>query len=724
MESINKIQIGENQYQIGSTVNTDFANALIGGENLLRGTRYPESTIDTNKISHSWDYGKFVGADHHGIASEHIVPCINIENCPANPEAEPCGAFVLEQGIGFFQTSDNFAAYMATLFDKYRNTSKGGNTETVTEISKWPITFSFYCKSVNSSESELIASPFFEETDIYYTVPYNSWKKISITREIATDGTIASLVTYFSKMGFVCNVSGSTCYIACPMLTIGEYDVDWKENPLDSKSDIVGVGNLLRNSLNLPYGEYWSEGRFLCLSSDDFCSYEVDRYKDTLTLSFPIPESGSQSGKVFIVNVAKNKPAGITQLYNNEDLVAYGKFPKQSALMSVICNSDRVIPVSMSIWCYAESNDVSIALMPIRVSAVDTFAPVTYEDLPAGEWRRFTRTIYIPADTNISLTPTNIWLGGALASSTDETKVYFALPMVTFGSTPSTWFPSAYDIFSEINSVSSSASSALSTAKEAQTTANSAASTASTANSTANSALSTANGAQTTANTAVSMATTAYNNANNKVSKSGDTMTGDLNMSGNGIYDANVIETDVLQTYTHNSINFNCVADVAAYGFGNGETYYTSSQLMQGDGNPRDITSSVSNTSYIPTAAAVYNAIRNGNLTKYSVAGSTVTTYTWAPNAYVMNYNSSNFQYIFGHTATSLSITIDPTYTSTNFQYLTIQQYAETCTVTLTGQNIKTKGNITSFTITAGQTIEFCALYVNGYTYVTYTIFG
>lgn len=54
MESINKIQIGTNQYKIGSAVNTDFANALIGGENLLRGTRYPESTTDTNKTSCSW----------------------------------------------------------------------------------------------------------------------------------------------------------------------------------------------------------------------------------------------------------------------------------------------------------------------------------------------------------------------------------------------------------------------------------------------------------------------------------------------------------------------------------------------------------------------------------------------------------------------------------------------------------------------------------------------
>ena len=403
--------------------------------------------------------------------------------------------------------------------------------------------------------------------------------------------------------------------------------------------------------------------------------------------------------------------------------------------MSLICNSDRVIPVSMSIWCYTPNGkDVRIALMPIRVSDVDLFAPVTYETLSAGEWRRFTRTIYIPANTAMSLNATNIYLGGALAVSDNGAKVYFALPMVTFGSTPSTWFPSAYDIFNEINSVSSSASSALSTAKAAQSTANSASSIASTANSTANSALTTANTAQETANTAVSMATTAYNTANNKVSKSGDTMTGDLNMNGNNIdlNSGNLTEVDAIYVDRINSFNNNFVTVNAALSLENCGFYdsddgskCTYSQLMQGDGYPRNIITTISNSTSIPTGSAVYSAIRNGNLIMYSVGSATATAYAWAPNTYTTTYGSSNFQYLFSHTATSLTVTIGTsTYFNNNIQYLLIQQTTNTCNITLSGTNVKTKGNITSFTVAAGQSIEFSCLYVNGYNYVTYTIFG
>lgn len=697
--------------------------------------------------------------------------------------------------------------------------------------------------------------------------------------------------------------------------------------------------------------------------------------------------------------------------------------------MSLICNSDRVIPVSMSIWCYTPNGkDVRIALMPIRVSDVDLFAPVTYETLSAGEWRRFTRTIYIPANTAMSLNATNIYLGGALAVSDNGAKVYFALPMVTFGSTPSTWFPSAYDIFSEIDSVSSSASSALSTAKAAQSTANSASSIASTANSTANSALTT---------------------ANNKVSKSGDTMSGALAMSGNDINSVDTIYVNNINTYndTNNEVSFNCLAHLCngarlcgetldmengnitnagniytqqllpyegreflrigpAYfpnGFHNGDSKsYTSSQLMQGDGNPRTIETTLTDSDNIPTSSAVKklkvggrnlvkgtsnltiattssasagtfrlfgsaaististtlhgetvaaiqivnsgsaggfcqdyfnqyivgqnytvsfwaktnkigtikfqagangtitkpfgndisytftttdwefvshtftnyqgqdnnndsiiyinNAISNStvivahvkielgdratdwtpaledvgcttdiidttgtytytdydgntytvpdikmtgriqlcsptkgsyaggiiqfgdayngrcyiaegnykgkmgdldcltigcgesltfigddqsypnivlsnesttttahlrNMDKYSVGSATATAYSWAPNTFTTNYGSSNFQYLFGHTATSLTVTIGTsTYFNNNIQYLLIQQTTNTCNITLSGTNVKTKGNITSFTVAAGQSIEFSCLYVNGYNYVTYTIFG
>lgn len=189
MESINKIQIGTNQYQIGSTVNTDFANALIGGENLLRCTRYPEVTTDTNKIYCSWEYGKFAGTDLEGKISGEYVPYTNIENCPANPEAEPCGALILEGGVGFSQTSNGLVTCMATVFDKFRNTSKGGNTDSTTEISRWPVTFSFYCKSASSSDGEITASPFFEEEREQFTVPFDSWKKVSITRDILSGST-------------------------------------------------------------------------------------------------------------------------------------------------------------------------------------------------------------------------------------------------------------------------------------------------------------------------------------------------------------------------------------------------------------------------------------------------------------------------------------------------------------------------------------------------------
>lgn len=152
MDSISKIQIGSNQYQISSQVNTDFANALIGGENLLRCTRYPESTTDSNKIENSWLYGKFVNIQKDGTITTSGVPYINIENCPANSEMEACGAFALDNEVGFCQTStDSLYIFIAQLVDKYRNTQKGGNTDGVKAISVIPITFSFYCKSTNNT---------------------------------------------------------------------------------------------------------------------------------------------------------------------------------------------------------------------------------------------------------------------------------------------------------------------------------------------------------------------------------------------------------------------------------------------------------------------------------------------------------------------------------------------------------------------------------------------
>lgn len=120
-----------------------------------------------------------------------------------------------------------------------------------------------------------------------------------------------------------------------------------------------------------------------------------------------------------------------------------------------------------------------------------------------------------------------------------------------------------------------------------------------------------------------------------------------------------------------------------------------------------------------------YNIAHLRNMDTYSVGTATATAYSWAPNTFTTDYASSNFQYLLGHTATSLTVTIDSyTYFQNNIQYLLIQQTTNTCNVTLSGTNVKTKGNITSFTVAAGQSIEFSCLYVNGYNFVTYTIFG
>lgn len=111
------------------------------------------------------------------------------------------------------------------------------------------------------------------------------------------------------------------------------------------------------------------------------------------------------------------------------------------------------------------------------------------------------------------------------------------------------------------------------------------------------------------------------------------------------------------------------------------------------------------------------------NYMSTSIGTTTATSYTWYLSA---AYGAANNKYSLAHPATSLAITINPL-NCENYQYFMMRQSTNTCTVTLTtisGYTVVTKGNVTSFTVAAGQTIEFCAIVVGTYIYVTYTIFG
>lgn len=93
---------------------------------------------------------------------------------------------------------------------------------------------------------------------------------------------------------------------------------------------------------------------------------------------------------------------------------------------------------------------------------------------------------------------------------------------------------------------------------------------------------------------------------------------------------------------------------------------------------------------------------------------------------------SSNFWYSLNRTDTTCNVVLsNNAYLFTkNYQYLLIHQSSNTCTVTLsaTTGTIRTKGGVTSFTLGAGQSIEFCAINVGTTAspifYVTYTIFN
>lgn len=155
--------------------------------------------------------------------------------------------------------------------------------------------------------------------------------------------------------------------------------------------------------------------------------------------------------------------------------------------------------------------------------------------------------------------------------------------------------------------------------------------------------------------------------------------------------------------------------DTSDSGFKVSYTAGTSSQLMQGDGKFRAIGNSSSTA--IPTWGNVTDAT---GVTWRSVSITTATSFT-LPNT------RGSYHYYGANTSTAVTLKISPiTSTSVyNFHYFTIIQFTNTCTVTLASSyTIKTKGNVTSFTVAAGQSIEFCAALYAGYIYVTYTIFG
>lgn len=1016
---ISKIAVDSKGHIISDSVATKNIDAFIGGENILRCSAKPRFTTENHE--NSWNFGEYVNITLDGTFTDHTYDTFELA-CPANGSREPVDViFISNTNEGICQTIS--ADYFNTFIDEFVNRYDGYNNK---EESYIPITFSFYCKVFSSTTTITyipclnIDSDFHEQT----ATIGDTWRKVSMTGFYKLP-RLKELANWIG-LGYVQNNTLNGLLVACPMVTFGRYDVDWKENPLDSKSDIVGIGNLLRNSQfnyvsgNVDYYYYIEDPKTFELKDllKNECVFENNN---------AMPGIESLESTDIYSAVLGIEPSITKGFIYRETSDLFSTISTHSGLMDYNGNPNTKIPVSMSIWVYSLNSDISVTLMPVVFSNTALFAPVTYTTVKAQTWTRLTRTIYISA--NQTAAAGNVLLGGILAKSNDGTSdVKFALPMVTFGSTPSTWFPSAYDIFSEINSVSSSASSALSTANDAQTTANTAASTASTANSTANSALSA---------------------VNNKVSKSGDTMTGALAMSGNDINSVDTIYVNNINTYndTNDEVSFNSLAHLcsgarlcgatldmedgkitnatniytqqllpyegndflrigSAYfpnGFHNGDSkFYTSSQLMQGDGNPRTIETTLTDSDNIPTSSAIKklkvggrnlvkgtsnltiattssastgtfrlfgsaaististtlhgetvaaiqivtsgsaggfcqdnfnqyivgqnytvsfwaktnkigtikflagangtitrpfgdeilytftttdwefvshtftnyqgqdnnndsilyinNAISNStvivahvkielgdratdwtpaledvgcttdiidttgtytytdyegntytvpdikmagriqlssptkghaaggiiqfgdayngrcyiaegnykgkmgdsdclvigcgesltfigddqsypsivlsnesttttaqlrNMDKYSVGSATATAYSWAPSTFTTNYGSSNFQYLFGHTATSLTVTIGTsTYFNNNIQYLLIQQTTNTCNITLSGTNVKTKGNITSFTVAAGQSIEFSCLYVNGYNYVTYTIFG
>lgn len=731
---ITKIDVDSKGHIVGA--NEEINDPIIGGENILRCTQYPIVTVAN--IDNSWIHGKFVMSNISLDLYGHLYETTRIES-PASTNREYCDAIILKDNAqyGVCQTVsniylDNLISHIERSLINLDNTLINGHT-----VKSIPFTFSFYAKMQDkNTETSITYTPIIAQNDeilkqasetasLIYS---DGWKKFSITRHVDIETIKESLL----GLGYVGNETTTAVLIACPSLTIGKYDIDWKPNPLDAKSDIVGVGNILRCS---------------AFTTDEYQNYYVNitdiNVEDIVSSVYSTPQQlpGCESlDNIYALAIGlSSNTYGIS--YREPGALFGNNSGWHTALMNYVGNTDTEIPVSMSIWCYSTAN-IEVALMPVSFKGYDLFAPLTYVSVPGRQWTRLTRTIYVPA----GITSSGVYLGSALATCSGNADVLFALPMVTLGSIPSTWFPSAWDL---MNNTSCIDSTARINAANAQTTANSALSTANTANTNASNALSSANSAYTLANNASTAAKNAQTTADGKVSKSGDTMSGDLNMGGKNINNVNSLSTDNLYGTTDSTItieadivNMKSVLDMKSNeidnvykitssdpssgiiidggidtsksGFYVNGTAGTSSQLMQGDGKFRAIGNSSSTA--IPTWGDVaYATGVNWN----SVSIRATTTFS-LPNT------RSSYHFYGSNTLTAVTLNIYPVISQLyNFHYFTINQSTNTCTVTLASSyTIKTKGNVTSFTVAAGQSIEFCAAMYAGYIYVTYTIFG
>lgn len=500
---ISKIDVDSKGHIVGA--NEEINDPIIGGENILRCTQYP--IVVTNNLENSWNYGKFVMSNINLGLAGHPYETIRVDS-PASTNIEYCDAIILKDNeqYGVCQTVSN--AYLENLISNIERSLINSdnaliNAHTVKSI---PFTFSFYAKMKGKgTETKIIYTPIIakneeilkQASETSYLIYSDGWKKFSITRHVDIE-TIKNNGNLLG-LGYVENETTTPVLIACPSLTIGKYDIDWKPNPLDAKSDIVGVGNILRCST---------------FTSDAYKTYycnitDINLEENVASVcSTPQQLPGCESLDS-VYALAINLHSYTYGISYREPGALLANSGWHTALMNYVGNTDTEIPVSMSIWCWATA-DIEVALMPVSFNGYDLFAPLTYVNVPKKQWTRLTRTIYIPAE----ITPSQVYLGSALATCNGDANVLFALPMVTLGSIPSTWFPSAWDLMYNTSYIDSTARS---NAAAAQTT--------------ANSALLTAISANTLANNVSTAAQTAQRTADGKVSKSGDTMSGNLTIN-------------------------------------------------------------------------------------------------------------------------------------------------------------------------------------------------
>lgn len=449
-----------------------------GGENILRCTRFPSvaNVADMEYYSSSWFYGKFVLIQEDGTVRTDITDYTKYAStstfvqCPANGDIEKCGTITLSwtgERTGICQTIDVSNESLLNYYFKYRQRTYDGNTimdsngkEVIIPITI-PITFTFYAKSTSSSVIGF--TPFFPLNSDINTLEISSeWTKVSVTKDYnIKDAPISNL----RALGFCELLSGDEVQIACMSVSFSEFDIDWKPNTLDDKNNVVGIGNILRGSKNMLLEKDgssagWSAGNFVKITDEHAENFAYDAV--TIDAIMPGSESLGSVGSVSM-SIPDAVSFGIAQRYDGEHLLLN---MAHTEMLDYISNSEPVIPISMSVWCYAEDapNDamVQVALNPIAIDG-KIYSPISYSKLETGVWTRFTRTIYLPGSidfTNVS----KIMLGCVLAKvSTVDTYIQFALPMVTFGSHPSTWYPSAYDLYNDISTVESTINNTLST---------------------------------------------------------------------------------------------------------------------------------------------------------------------------------------------------------------------------------------------------------------------